>query len=295
MLFEIDTSTLLEKLEFKTEVSERTGEFSTKRIADYHFCKITIHDSGIVLFTGSIHKLWNSLNQINAPNYKEVKKYKGFNGNQFTINKILEVRKNLQILFNCEPQQMIFQNIEFGVNTTPEFEPKLYLKGLLYHNGVLFESRFGNNLAQVPHQRYIIKIYNKSEQYKMKDNVLRVELKIIKTEELKNIGITTFADVNSNTLNRAKELLLKRFDEVMHYDYTTTLKGATERQKQLKSNYSNPRYWIHDLESNLRYRHKKRLLEITRKYSKNLHQKIRCEIVQKCSIINSLSKTLNVA
>ncbi|MCF6348711.1 MAG: hypothetical protein L3J20_10495 [Flavobacteriaceae bacterium] len=290
LLIEVDTKRLLNRLEFKTEVSEKTGELSTKKVTIYHFCKVTVYGSGVTLFTGSIHKLYNSLKEIKAPNHKRIKQYKGFNGNQFTLNNILEVRKHLQNLFDCTPQQMAFQNIELGVNNTLLFNPKLYLKGLLYHKGILFEYKYQNNLAQAPHQRFIFKIYNKSEQYEMNKYVLRVELKIIKTEELKEIGLTTFTDVNIHTFDKVKEMLLKRFDEVMHYDYTINKKSLTNKEKQLSNNYSNPRYWINDLQPNLRYRHKKRLLKITEKYSDNLHQKIRQEIITECSMINRLSE-----
>ena len=77
-------------LDFKTEVSESTGELSSKKVADYKFCKITILNNNIVLFTGSIHKLWNELQGIKAQNHRG-QKYRGFNGNMFTINNIIEV------------------------------------------------------------------------------------------------------------------------------------------------------------------------------------------------------------
>lgn len=185
---------------------------------------------------------------------------------------------------------MIFQNIEFGVNTTPIFNPSKFLKGLLYHNNILFENRFKGNFAQAPHQRYILKIYNKSNQYRMNENVLRIELKITKITELNEIGLKTFADVNGTILGKAKQMLLRRFDEVMHYDYTINKKGLTKAQKQLLISYSNPRFWINDLRPQHRHRHKKRLKEITLKKSKNLHQHLRQDIIQKCVIINRLSE-----
>ena len=293
LLSNIDVKHLLQLtyLDFKVEVSNDTGELSTKKIAEYRFCKITIYDTGTVLFTGSIHKLWNSLKDIKAPNYKNIETYKGFNGNQFTLENIIEVRNHLENLFECEPQQMIFQNIELGVNTTPEFNPNLYLKGLLYHKNKLFEFRYDNNLAQAQHQRFIFKIYNKSLQYGMSEFTLRIELKIIKSEELKTIGLRTFADINAITLGKAKQMLLNRFNEVMHYDYTINKKGLTDTQNQLLKSYSNPRYWIIDLEPKYRDRHKKRLKEITIKYSKNLHQQLRQNIIQKCVMINRLSES----
>ena len=277
-------------LEFKTEVSERTGELSTKKTAKYHHCEIVIYDSGKVFFKGSIHKLWNSLNNTLAPNHKEWKTYKGFNGNQFTFGNIIEVRKHLEQLFNCEPQQMIFQNIEFGINATPNFNPQLFLKGLLYHNGIPFEFRHKEHFAQTIHQRYFFKIYNKSNQYGMSEYTLRIELKVIKIEDLKNLQIQTFANINKTSLEKAKELLLKRFDEVVYYDNTIQKENLTESQKQVLTKYSNPRFWLYDLKPNFRFRHKKRLNNFKVNNSQNLHQKIKNEIVKKCSIINRLSK-----
>lgn len=292
LLLKIDIDRLLNLsfLDFKTKVSENTGLLSTKKVAEYHFCKITVYGSGIVLFTGSIHKLWNSLNDIKSPNYKNAETYKGFNGNQFTLENIIEVRNHLENLFNCVPKQMIFQNIEIGVNTTPIFNPKSYINGLLYHKNKLFEYRYNGNSAQVQHQRYIFKIYNKSIQYEMNNFVLRIELKIIKLEELKKIGLSTFADINNTTLEKAKQMLLRRFDEVMHYDYTINKKGLTKTQNQSLNSYSNPRYWINELRPQHRHRHKKRINEITLNYSEKLHHQIRQDIFQKCVIINQLSK-----
>ena len=297
LLLGIDLKRLynLPQLEFKTEVSEKTGVLSTKHTAYYHFCKIVIYDSGLILFSGSIHKLYNSIKNQKAPNYNEKQKetYKGFNGNQFTISQILEVRTHLEVLFDCEPQQMQFQNIEFGVNTQPNFEPKLFLKGLLYHNGKNFEYRFENNFAQVEHQQYFIKIYNKSGQFGISKHTVRVELKVTKAEYLKNLNIKTFEDINQRTLENALKSLLKRFDEVVYYDYTINKKNFTKRQKETLNNYSNPRYWLYNLKPKNRDKHKKKLKGFIMNYSKNLHQKIRREINLKGVTINRLFKKPN--
>lgn len=290
---DIDTNRLcnLSELDFKIEVSEKTGEVSTKKIAQYHFCKVVIYDSGLVFFTGSIHKFWNALHNIKAPNHKKVKHYKGFNGNQFTINNVVVIRLYLEKLFNCTPEQMIFQNIEFGINTTTVFNPQLFLKGLLYHNGKSFEFRHKEHSAQAIHQRYYLKIYNKSNQYGMSKHTLRLELKVIKTEDIKCLEIKTFADINTSTLNKAKELLLKRFDEVVYYDNTIVKEFLTENQKRILERYSNPRYWIDNLTKQNRLHHKKKLCNFIVNYSENLHLKIRQDTMQKCIKINRNSET----
>lgn len=280
-------------LDFTADINLKTGEQPPKKVVNYHFCKITIFDSGIVLFSGSIHKLYNSINNIKAPNYSNKTQYKGFNGNQFTINNIFEVRIHLEKLFACSSKDMIFQNIEFGVNINTLFSPQLFLKGLLYHRGKLFEYKYNGYYAQVKHQRYLVKIYNKSNQYKMNKETLRVELKIIKTQFLKDTDIRTFFDVDENTLNKASNLLLKVFDEVVYYDYTIQKKQLTNMNKQTLKKYSNPRYWIHDLKARYRDRHKKKLNYFICNYSKNIHALIRQNIINKCVIINRDIKPLN--
>ena len=61
----------------------------------------------------------------------------------------------------------------------------------------------------------------------MQEYTLRVELKIVKIEDIKHLGIKTFEDINVLTLEKAQALLLKRFDEVMCYD-------STIKKEQLK-------------------------------------------------------------
>jgi len=295
LLSNIDTMRLLllSNLDFKTAISKQTGELGTKQIAKYHHCKITLFDSGLLLFTGSIHKLYNSLHNIKAPNYKNGKEMveKGYNGTQFTLGNILEVRAHLTKLFDCEPQQMQFQNIEFGINTEPSINPQDFIKGLLYQRGKQFEFRFNNCYAQAEHQRYLLKIYNKSNQYGMDKHTLRIETKEIKAESFSVTGIRTFADINTQTLENAKQLLLKRFDKVVYYDYTINKKGLTKRQKQSLSNYSNPRYWFENISVKNRDYHKQILSENIQNHSSNLHQQVRAEIITKFGIINRLSES----
>jgi hypothetical protein len=283
----------LDCLDFESQISKTTGEVNESIfIAEYRFCKVKIlkanSQNPIVLFAGSIHKLWNDLNGIMAPNYNANKPYFGFNGNQFTLNDIIEVRVHLEKLFDCKASQMIIQNIEIGLNIEVDHKPIMFIKGLLYHRNMLFDfSHFGNNSIAI-HSYYSLKIYSKSNQYGMIQNTLRVELKIVKMEELKRnkIDIITLEDINEHTLSKALKLLSTRFIEVAHYDYTIDKKQLTGRELKAIQNYSNPRYWMHDLKPNNRHRHLVRLEVITDKYSKRILQKIKNEIDSKCSTVN---------
>ena len=271
--------------------NESTKELSTRSVAVYHHCKIEVIkniDSGTctVLYSGSIHKMWNSLNGIKAPNH-ETNNFKGYNGNQFTLKQIVEVREHLQMLFNCNAIQMMFQNIEFGINTQPKFLPQLFIVNLLYHNGVMFEFKFNRTYAEVVHKNFRIKIYNKGLQYCMNEPTLRIEIHIKRMIELKDTGIKTFADINKNTLNSAFKCLLRRFDEVMYFDKTINIKTLTTKEKRLIPNYKNKSYWIDDILPQHRDRQKKKLKKFIEFNSNNLHAQLRQELINKCVIINS--------
>ncbi|MBS9768312.1 MAG: hypothetical protein KGV44_12420 [Flavobacteriaceae bacterium] len=277
-------------LDFKGEYSHSTGETRTTLKAEHHFCEITINKAG-VFFSGSIHKLWNSLNGVKAPNCIP-EKYKGFNGNQFGYLDIVEVRNYLTKLFDCEPQQMYFQNMEIGVNTTPPFDPKEYLNGLLAHKGKAFDVMANGNYKQAIHQRYYLKIYNKSKQYGMPEHTLRVELKIYKALILHRLGIYTFADVTPETLKEGEKMLIREFNHSLHYDHTIRTDELTERQKMMLLKYSTPNYWLNEVAPQNQTRPKKRLQEITLKYSDNLHRKIEEEIRAKSELNNPISSVI---
>ncbi|MDN3664462.1 hypothetical protein ACFFU1_14215 [Algibacter miyuki] len=293
-LLNIDRKRLesLPYLEFKTEVSEKTGLLAAKKIAMYHYCKITIYDSGLILFTGSIHKLHNSLNEIKAPNYKTVRNYKGYNGNIFTLDNILEINKHLCLLFDCKPNKMIFQNIEFGINTTPDFCPQLFITGLLFNRGLPFEFKFKRRYAEVLHNNYRIKIYNKSEQYGISKHTLRIEIAHKKSIDFNTeTGIKTFEDINKTTLNKALHFLLKRFERVVYYDKTINKSKLIKSIKKELNNYSDITYWLDTLKPNKRDKPKKKLKQIIIKHSENLHEQLRKDLIKKGVIINRKLKT----
>ncbi len=276
------------KLDFKSEYSRSTSEINTTKYkANLHFCSITVYESGRVMFKGSIHKMHNSIKEIKAPNYKRNNdNYKGFNGNIFYLDEIIYIRKYLCKLLNITAKNIIFENIEFGINCDVDFYPTIFISSLLYQYNKKFEFRYNGNYAEVHHSRYKIKIYNKSEQYGMTKNTLRVELQINKSIEFKKLGISTFEDIKSDTLKRAQELLLKKFDEVVYFDPTIRKKDLEPKDKQKLVLYRDIRYWLEDLEPRRRHRPLKKLRHFIAKYSDNLHSQIRFEIIKKCVMIN---------
>ncbi|MBE7687845.1 hypothetical protein F6A46_06300 [Tenacibaculum finnmarkense genomovar ulcerans] len=307
---------------FNHSVSEILKE---KEVIKHHFCTITIFPSGRIVFAGSIHKFYNSLKGIIAPNHLRIldkiklmpsntpaeqkkknealamatKKYKGFNGNDFTLFQIVEVRKYLELLLDCEPEQMKFLNIEFGYNLQLDFKCNLFLKGLLMYQG----SKVLNPLRtayKFVFDAYELKYYDKGKQYKMVGNILRVELKYSESRFFKKFGIETFSDVNANTLTTATERLIFHLDKTLYYDYTidTTLLKPLNVRKSLQ--FRDVNYWL-KVKPNHRNRQKQVLKEFIYFYSNNLKNEVKKAIIkkQKCVILrqylepkNSIKKQL---
>ena len=266
-------------LDFKGNYSESTGEIIDKKlVAELHFCKVEVFKSGSVFFYGSIHKLYNSLNDIKAPNHKESKNYKGFNGSQFTLAYIDEVRIYLTKLLHCNPQQMVFENIEIGLNLPLLFNPQKFLTGLLFHNGTQFEHSRRKRLWVALKNDYRIKVYNKSEQYGMPENIMRYELHYDRMAKINQLGIKTFEDISAETLSKAHRLLLDEFANIVYYDNTIRQNKLSKVQINALTKYSNVRYWIDFLPPNKRYEPKQKLNEIITNHSDNLKGKILCKI-----------------
>lgn len=283
----IDEQNLLSNrdLDFKGEFSESTGEVDVKCItATIHHCRIKIfrrqQGNPTVYFSGSIHKLWNSLNGTDT-----LYGTRGFNGNIIDYDAVKQVIEYLSKLFGCKPERMRLQNIELGFNLGVPFEPREFLAGLLYHKSKAFEFKENNCYAQVQHQRYIIKIYDKSAQYRLGEHMLRFELKIVKMAELEGFGISSMADITEAKLMAVKKLLLKRLDEIVYWDRSTDLSLLPVVLKRYAESYSNIRFW-EDTKPNHRDRHLKRLRQIIENYSSNFRSLIRDRMELERVIIN---------
>ncbi|MDI9309416.1 MAG: hypothetical protein QM535_04305 [Limnohabitans sp.] len=280
---------LKQKLSFQMIVDEETGEIKSW-ISKYMFCDIIIKPNKIdsskphIYFKGSIHKLWNEINGIKAPNYRGERNYKGYNGNQYYFSDFEKTIQHLEELFNCKSNKMIIENIEFGLNLEIDFEPNWFIDGLLFHHNKRFDTRYNGTYKESKHLRFIYKIYNKSLQYGISRPVIRVELKIKKMIEIKNLKIKSLADINQNTFNLALKLIINRLNEIVYYDYTIS-KDLPKKYSKDIAKLKDVNYWLNDLKSNRRDRPKKKLNEIIENHSDNLKGKL-IYLIQKCVIIN---------
>jgi hypothetical protein len=268
-----------DSLEFIGEHNEQTGELSSKHIAVIYGMEVIVYDSGYIFVKGSIHKYFNFIHSVHAPNQRtEILKMKGFNGNDFNYSQLIYACKHLASVLSVEQHNMRLRNIEIGVNVSHGFKTKMILSYLMRHNGKGFSNPLSRVLTyrRLNHQQYALKCYDKKLQYSLGKEVLRFEIHFSKMTKLNTSGLHTVSDLLSHSmLNYLKQLLLQRWEEILIYDYTISDKKLTAKQKIDLLKYKNPTFWNVDLMPNQIYRHKKNYQGIEQENSRNVKQNLK--------------------
>ncbi|MDR6403966.1 MULTISPECIES: hypothetical protein [Chryseobacterium] len=280
-----------DKTDFTISVNNETGETDNKKEGKYFGMQMIKYPSERIMVKGSIHKFFNRTD---------------FNGNDFDMKSLSTAIHELQTELGLHPEYCRLENIEIGVNIQLPFDPNKMLQNLLFHRSVEFNKTIsGSFYYQSAKTEYIIKIYNKTAQYEKKlkkiiqslnvknehekkeanllkttierelqPNTLRFEIKFLKMNMLNDLGIMYLSDVlKPEMIVPLKNLLLREFQEVYFYDYTTDESKMKRYEIDRLKDYRNPNYWLH-LNKKDKYYHKKRFESMTVKYSQNLKQKV---------------------
>lgn len=279
------------KSDFIISVNHETGETDGKKTGKYFDMEIIRYLSGRTLIKGSLHKFYNRTE---------------FNGNDFNIDHLHSVLTALHKEIAVSPEYCRLENIEIGVNVQLPFDPNKVLQNLLFHRSAEFNKTIsGSFYYQSAKRDYIIKIYNKTAQYEKKlkkyaetrnimntdekkaftffknmindhlqPNTLRFEIKFLKMNVLNEWGLIYLSDLLKPGMGRMfKDLLVREFEEVYFYDYTTNESSMRKAELYKLRDYRNPNYWI-SLGKKDKYYHKKRFEQLTLKYSQNIKGKI---------------------
>lgn len=255
-----------------------TGTGEVKEAYLYKNMTITPAGTGFVL-AGSLHKYRSIIKDIATS--AQIDKHQGFNGDLFTLQDITDTITHLCGVLDISPHVCTLQNIEIGVNNVVTFAPFDFLKGVLYHrNDYSPTIKHGGNYIQFEHNEYYIKLYNKGRQYELSNEVIRVEIKVMKMRKLieAGINISTLADINQSTLKQAFDLLYNEFNEVIYYDYNLKTDGLTEAKQRKVLEYQNKTFW-EGLTKKERYREKDRLSTLIEKHSDNYKGQIQRQMI----------------
>ena len=247
--------------------------------AFYKGLEFRIYETGYITIEGSLHKYWNNGSH---------------NFNDFGINEIDEVVKGLNNKFGIKPINCVLRQLEIGVNINTPIRTKTLLKHCLLHKTSRLKWIFTKdegNYIQAQHQRQILKIYDKRTHYEKKGfniskEILRIEVKYRKMIELNAKGIYTLQDLLKYGLEKFTPVLLKKWQEVIFYDYKA-IKGT-----QFEQTYSNPNYWDNLTYEGLKY-HRANLNKLLQKHPDNLKFKIAELIKVKAEFLNTSTTEIN--
>lgn len=232
--------------------------------------KLNIHYINII---GSLHKNF----------------YKGANVERFKFDQLKTEIHNLCTLLQLEPEKLLIQNLEIGVNVRTHFKPYDYLE----ENLILYKTkRFakydkghdGKELGFYCKGLPVIKLYDKGKQHDTPYNLMRFELRYKKTAFLHRIGVCSIIDLmDIEKINILSDELLKKWNNVLLYESDLNTNQLTNKEKSLYKELEHPKNWIKLLKKEKStttfYNHKETFKNIIVKYGKNVH-KLCFEMIQ---------------
>lgn len=241
-------------VDLRTSIDTSTGEVREfPKIGKYFNLDIRINPTNAFI-RGSLHKLENLC-------FFGVEQ----NHNDFTYENLEDLIPLLLETFEIKGKTSL-SNLELGFNLKVDCDPqKLIDNNILMHNlkspskDLKFRGR--GDYKEFIRTDYSLKIYNKSKQYKLDDNILRIEIKITSKRKLQKLGIFMLEDLlDKNLLYNVFELLWEEFDKTIIIDNHLLL-DIPENDIQKLNLFTNPNYWQFLNETGASYKVRKKRTE----------------------------------
>lgn len=229
----VDRDSLWENLYIEPHIptNAKTGEITTKAPqAEYKGLSFTFYPLRVEV-SGSLHVFAND----GLHNY-----------NDFTRLSLENVVIELKHRFKFNPENTIINSLEIGVNLELPFNPEMFLRSMIMHNGEPFtyQKDRTKRFRECSHTQFFIKAYDKGRQYKLNRHILRFEVKFIKMEKINKEGIKTLADlIKPGNFERLGRILLNTFDSVLTGNIETEYSNLNRKDRELFLQGHNPAYW----------------------------------------------------
>ncbi len=203
-----------------------------KEFAEYFGLTFRIKHKKVRL-QGSLHKYRN----LGKHNYDDF----------FAVD-VAEVVRRLEENLEINLYSTLLNNIEFGVNVVLPFGVHVVLDNLIVYKGQPFErfSSKGMNYYQCELSYFFIKIYDKSKQYNLPDNVLRFEIKVKKMQYFERSGIALkyLSDLlKMDIYEPLGNILTEVFEGILFGDNTINESDLTTKELETYLRGSNSKTW----------------------------------------------------
>ena len=231
---EAERTKLENKFEFIPQVGTVKGSEQNIRLkAKYRETTMTLVGDKHLTIQGSLHKSFNN----------------GVNYDAFTYTQVVAAIETMTKELCNSAERWKIQRLEIGVNitATPISFKSIEQNAIIYklkpfQEYKMQQSCFGIYAMQ---QRYCLKIYAKSKQVGLSYEIIRFELKIIKSAHIKNTGVQFLSDLLSQKCQeQLGKLLGKHMSDILfnHHEIMSRCK-LTEKEQKLYLQGCNPQYW----------------------------------------------------
>jgi len=257
-------NTLLQNrlLSFERNVNEDTGELdiSEERTAEYKNMKFKIYPSGRVILMGSWHKF-----------AKE-----GYNSSDFNIRDFRLAVFDFCKSFDLNPNELRLLQFEAGVNIVPPMQIRSVLRAFVCSSDgkVSFSqmrSKTGSSLGvEMYRNEYGIKVYDKSKQYKLSNDLMRYEIKFTSSKLFRReFGVEYLSDlmllckwlrISMRVENSVKDLILN--------EPTFEISGLSSVKKNFIVQSSVSNFWK-ELNRRQRMRSKIKMKKMVEQYARS--------------------------
>jgi len=224
-------------IDLNTNFNQTTGEVEEypKRGKDGNLnVGITLNTASML---GSIHKYHNIMMDRGNQNYDD-----------FYYSQLETEIRGLIKKYNIENDTSI-TNLEFGFNLAVEKDPQIILDSNILMNNFKAPNKnlkFSGkgDYKEFQMTDYNLKLYNKSKQFKLEANILRVELKVTKKRFLQLTGVYELEDLlDKNILRLVNGRFMELFEGLIIVDcFSPEIIPENDYNKLNK--YTNPSYWI---------------------------------------------------
>jgi hypothetical protein len=212
-----------------------TGEMLNRpQTVDLKGIKISVRAEQVSL-QGSLHKFHE-----NGTNYQD-----------YSLADIRRTINELAQKLQFDPEKAFINFIEVGVNIQIDRPAKDLIKTAVIYRNKEFKPMFIKQGTkgygkQAETQRFVVKIYDKGLQYNLDYNLLRFELKVIRTAHLKRYGIfaLTLADLTRpEVYPKFLQMLLDSVEGILMYDPDLTPDNFDGKDRELFIEGRYAEYW----------------------------------------------------